>query len=920
MINIKKTLLLLVCILFVQTAHAVVPIQIEVKVFGKDIIFVFYRDKDQIIDLKQKGDTTIASINIPSEFKLLNPNVFNKYASGIHSAANKQRIIFQVSEELQYQSIINGERLDAIKFRAVKKKEEKEEEEDLSKIGAANNDPGAIRYTQKDGDHVLSFNLGNADSKVATFFKGKHIWIVFDQKKTFSFTEGGIFSKFEVIPSEKGTVLRMRVEQGFDKAKLEKIQSGWSIRISQKEDKNWKPNNIITPKPLIEEDGFILKGKFKKNKIISFEDPELGDLIAAVPLGTDGMRVTMQRDSIEFSLLRSIQGIAIVLYSDDVSVEKYDDAIKVISDTALPEDATVEANIFPASIDEYLRLPTILPYRNKKLDILDFNRQKSRLIMEASLAQDKTDAFDKNLKLAKFFFIHEMYHEAIDVLQLAKKYSYNDYQQNLQARFLTAVSHTLVGEHGPAKEEFDDLLSYNDIQRIAEINIWNKYNEFAIGSNPGAIGVLSNLAKTVSLYSDDKYWPLIFSEIELAIIAHDLKAIERIFREIRAPKAGKYANSLKFYKARYYKKKKQINLAKQYYRDLAYQDTDVFNKVRATFNLIKLRMSEKEIEVSEAIEKLESLRYEWRGDKLEYEILMQLAEYYRDSHDIMNALRTYQYIQLAFNNKVSNFYITSEMARIFNSVFLPGGLGEEMDDFTVVALFYEFKELNPIGDQGDDVIIGIAKRLVRLDLLDNAIGLMRHQVNYRLKGERRVKNADNLAIVLLAHKKPSEAIFILDETDKDNTSFKEHEYRVRLRARALISLEEFEKTLSYLKDDTSEEAEIIRREAVFQSKDWNKYADLVNADFEGTIANIATNNAAAQDILRLAISYYMLNVHDQLIVIANAVGDKNKALKNTIDLLITSSGPIDIKNLDRTLNIDQMKTLLDKYKNQFLDQ
>jgi len=918
MINIKKTLLLLVCIFFMQTAHAVVPIQIEVKVFGKDIIFVFYRDKDQIIDLKHKGDSAIASINIPSEFKLLNPNIFNKYASGIHSTANKQRIVFKVTEELQYQSIINGERLDAIKFRAIKKKEEGEE--DLSKIGAANNDPGAVRYTQKDGDHVLSFNLGNSDSKVATFFRGKHIWIVFDQKKTFSFKEGGIFSKFELIPSEKGTVLRLRVEPGFDKAKLEKVQSGWDVRISQTEDKNWKPNNIITPKPLIEEDGFIIKGKFKENKIISFEDPQLGDLIAAVPLGTDGMRVSTQRDSIEFSLLKSIQGIAIVLYSDDVSVEKYDDALKIISDTALPEDATVEASIFPASIDEYLKLPTILPYRNKKLDILDFNRQKSRLIMEASLAQDKTDSFNKNLKLAKFFFIHEMYHEAIDVLQLAKKYSYNDYQQNLQARFLSAVSHSLVGEHGPAKEEFDELLSYNDIQRIAEINIWNNYNEFAIGSNPTSIGVMSSLAKTVSLYSDDKYWPLIFSEIEIALIANDLKSIERIFREVRAPKSGKYANSLKFYKASYYKKKKQINLAKQYYRDLAYQDADVFNKVRASFDLIKLRINEKELEVSEAIEQLEILRYKWRGDKLEYEILMQLAAYYRDSLDIMNALRTYQYIQLAFNNKVSNFYITSEMARIFNSVFLPGGLGEEMDDFTVVALFYEFKELNPIGDQGDDVIIGIAKRLVRLDLLDNAIGLLRHQVNYRLKGEKRVKNADNLAIVLLTHKKPSEAIFILDETDKDNTSFREHEYRVRLRARALISLEEFDQALSYLKDDTSEDAEIIRREAVFQAKNWNKYADLVNADFEDTIARISTDNAAAQDILRLAISYYMLNVHDQLIVIANAVGDKNQALKNTIDLLITSSGPIDIKNLDRSLNIDQMKTLLDKYKNQFLDQ
>ena len=51
MISIKKLLLWLLCVFCMQTAHAAAPIQIEVKVFGKDVIFVFYRDTNQIIDL-----------------------------------------------------------------------------------------------------------------------------------------------------------------------------------------------------------------------------------------------------------------------------------------------------------------------------------------------------------------------------------------------------------------------------------------------------------------------------------------------------------------------------------------------------------------------------------------------------------------------------------------------------------------------------------------------------------------------------------------------------------------------------------------------------------------------------------------------------------------------------------------------------
>ena len=89
-------------------------------------------------------------------------------------------------------------------------------------------------------------------------------------------------------------------------------------------------------------------------------------------------------------------------------------------------------------------------------------------------------------------------------------------------------------------------------------------------------------------------------------------------------------------------------------------------------------------------------------------------------------------------------------------------------------------------------------------------------------------------------------------------------------------------------------------------------------DFDDLVSRVGDNMDVAQDILRLAISYYMMNVHDQLVVISNAIGDKNAILKNTVDLLIASSGSVDYRNLDQSLDINQMKTLLDKYKNQFL--
>jgi hypothetical protein len=915
MISIKKIIIAVITALLISNsvalANQALPIQLETKVFGRDVIFIFYHDKNLIVDLSAKDRSVFAKLNISVDYTIINPSEFKKYTSSLKSERNGQTITFKVKDDLEFQSIINGEKLDAIKFRSALK-----QEEDLSTIGSANNDPNGITYNKKEDEHLLSFNLGVSDSKLAAFFRGKYLWVVFDHKKMFTFKEEGIFSKFTLLPSDNGTVLRMKVDEKYQQARTKKTPLGWEIAISDIDNKNWEKGNIIKPESL--EDGCLIKGKFGNQDPIEFIDKEIGDVLSVIPVNIVGQRIINRIDSVEFKLFPSVQGVVIDLDSDDITIQKESDFIKIVSSMSLPEDISIDSRFFPTPIEDYAKLPSILPIVNENLKSLDFNRQKSLLISEAAMSKDKHEMLERNLTLAKFFFIHEWYQESLDALYLAKRVSPDEYSLNLQARFLEAVNMTLVGQYDNAKREYDALLDYQDVNKIEEVNLWSKYNAFSLGLNTSGIGLQQNLTKFVNLYSDDKYWSLAFAEIELSLLSNDLKVTERLIKELRTPPEGKYANSLNFYRANYYKKRKQLNIANQFLTDLTLKEDDLFNSVRAEFELVKIGRKDNTINIAEAIETLNVLRFRWRGDQLEYEILMQLAGYYRDNHDVMNALRTFQYIQSSFNNKVSNFYIISEMAKIFNSIFLPGGVGEKMDDFTIVALFYEFKELNPIGDQGDDVIIEIAKRLVKLDLLENAAALLRHQVKYRLHGEKKVKNADNLAIILLMDKKPTESIMALDDSDSENFNFNEHQYRVRLKAKALIDLKRYEDALEYLKDDNSEDASIIKREALFQGKKWDNYVDFVMTEFDDLINKSGTDEAAAQDILRLAISYYMLGVHEQLGDLSAAVDDKNKLLKDTIDLLITSSEPVDYRRLDTTLNINQMQLLLEKYKNQFL--
>ena len=179
--QIKRVLCFLIWCVAANSAVAETTINLEVKVFGRDVIFVFYHEKHQILDFSSKEKKISVNVNIPSDFQLVNKGKFNEYAKGLKISDNKQSISFNAIEDLQYVSIINGEKLDAIKFRLPEEKQN----EDLSLISSANNDPGGINYRKQGEEHILSLNLGNNKSNAAVFFRGRYLWVVLDQKKVF---------------------------------------------------------------------------------------------------------------------------------------------------------------------------------------------------------------------------------------------------------------------------------------------------------------------------------------------------------------------------------------------------------------------------------------------------------------------------------------------------------------------------------------------------------------------------------------------------------------------------------------------------------------------------------------------------------------------------------------------------------------
>src|SRR5690606_4824977 len=109
--------------------------------------------------------------------------------------------------------------------------------------------------------------------------------------------------------------------------------------------------------------------------------------------------------------------------------------------------------------------------------------------------------------------------------------------------------------------------------------------------------------------------------------------------------------------------------------------------------------------------------------------------------------------------------IREDMGELFSDLFL-NGKADALPPVKALGLFYDFRDLTPVGSRGDEMVRLLADRLVQVDLLDQAADLLKHQVENRLRGAGRAQVAADLAVVYLVARKPQAALQVLRRTDQ----------------------------------------------------------------------------------------------------------------------------------------------------------
>jgi hypothetical protein len=245
--------------------------------------------------------------------------------------------------------------------------------------------------------------------------------------------------------------------------------------------------------------------------------------------------------------------------------------------------------------------------------------------------------------------------------------------------------------------------------------------------------------------------------------------------------------------------------------------------VAALFEATRLRREIGDTTPEQAAEALEALRYRWRGDSIEVNVVQTLGQVYAEAGRWRDGLGVMRYAVNRYALNPIARDIRGEMAEMFGELFLEGA-ADTLDPVQALGLFYDFQELTPVGADGDRMVRALAGRLVKLDLMEQAAQLLQHQVEERLEGIGRAQIAADLANIYLSDRKPERALAAIELTRQPNMPRELLEQRRVLEAKALLDLGRNDHAVELLERDRGAPAQRVRAEAAWRERDWPRAA------------------------------------------------------------------------------------------------
>lgn len=773
----------------------------------------------------------------------------------------------------------------------------------------------------------VALNLrGTKDLRAAIFKRGGYIWAVFDGGGPVSMSNIPMefldsVSGMEEVYHPLAKAVRFKIASKlFPVARL--FRDGWVIELKPYASAPLDPLQIRAQGALGLDARLFLPLR-DPGAVLSITDPTVGDTLTVVPALPSGRGLESTRRYAEVELFASAQGLAIKPFMRMLTIQRLPKGVAISKPQGL-QLSKLDGEILPDEEEEDvpsgalpMPLKPLVDFATWRIGPREeYGELHEGLIHELASAEDE-ERPGIRWKMARFYLGHKMIPEALAMMTLMSSDD-PSLANDVEFRVARSVANTLMRRYDIALVDLThDLLKFEPHSAL-----WRARAHLGLGHWAEAQNAFEEGSSVVPFYDVDERSRFLLVGAEAALNSRDLESVP-VYLNLLAEMylTPERASEVDYMQARLEEAKDAIASALLSYKKVVAADIRPVSS-RAEFDLINLSYRISDITREEAIDRLQRLRYIWRGDALELSVLKRLGQLNVENGDFREGLNTLRMAATYFSRQETAREVVQEMEHIFQQLYLKGK-ADTLPALTSLALYYDFRELTPIGAEGDIMIRQLAQRLVGVDLLGRAEKLLEHQIEHRLQGISKAQVATQLALIYLADEKPQEAFDIVRLTTQRLMPREMKIPRMQIMAQALMDLGRLAEAESSLIDDSSHEATLLRSDIYWLQQDWRKVVSISEQILRGrSQSGEPLGDEDGYQLLRMLVALSLMEETDRVRAVRKeyrpvVAGTQLEAGFDAITKEISSTGLELGALVSEIADVRSFESVLADYRNRF---
>ena len=720
---------------------------------------------------------------------------------------------------------------------------------------SAKPDDEVVVATAREAGGILRLTFPfNEKLSAAAFRRGHTIWMLFDTLSKLDVAAltklpGGKVTGLRHIHTGSMQYLRLQLSRAW-LTHVTNNDNTWSIDIGDMVSGQVKPLQL--QRKLRDDRKSLMTIKLENpGRVHWLDDPEFGDRLAVVTAFAPQRSVAKPQDFVEFQAFATAHGIAIRPNSDDVNVRLKLDTVLITRRKGLTLSA--------GNVHQYMagRKPLARTGRAGFLDAkawevrdpAKFSDRVHTLQRAVALSPDNKKN-EKRFELAQLYFSRGFAMETLGVLQ--RMMQIDPALENDPAFMaMRGAVLTLAGRGAEARKDFEIHALAND----PDAALWRGLLDADDKNWESALERFDEGADNI-----DTYRPDIKARFQLAAARSALalrrfrvagKYLDAVAKQIEAPAMRVERNLLR---GRYLASLGRNDEALEAYENVM-RSSQRPAAAEAQLHKVKLLLAAKKLSRTDAIKSLETLQLVWRGDDTELGAMRLLANLYVQEDRYRDAFEIMKSGVINYPESRQARLMQDEMKQVFRDIYLNGD-DSKMPPVQSLGLYYDFRELTPVGRQGDEMIRRLADKLIEFDLLDQAAEVLDHQVNKRLKGAARSQVATRLAMVHLMNHQPELALRTIRQTRQAGLPKHLRRSRSLLEARSLGELGRAEAAIEILNTIEGDDVEKYKADALWTAQKWDKTGEQLEKLFGSRWQKPEPlSDSERFNVLRAAIAY-----------------------------------------------------------------